>query len=729
MMSLLSFLGAGRKAKAKLTRQFAQLRLEQLEDRRLLATFTVGPTGNFGTLEQAINAAAAGDTLIVQAAGAPLGTGNATGATVNAATAAGSSTLVLNNPAAGAFNVGDVVQVGAAGTTEVLTIKSITTGATTTLTFTSNTRFAHAAAEATTEAGVGVTKQLTITGDPNAARAPITGTGFLLVSTGVSGVSLSHVAPTVGLWIDQGASKNTINDVGGTALIDNPYPNNATATPQPAVLANFGQVTSTTNGSDTVTNSTFTGIVNVNGNTTGTATSDSFSFDTLAGVVLFNADGTSLSNNTITGGVLIANGASTAVTLTGNTISGAQTVIINAKAVSGAVVVTQPAAATAVNVAIRGNTISTANVNQGIVLDLFQAANAGKNFTAAVEGNDLRNNKIGVLVSGDAQAGDASAFGTVDLGGGSLSNGGNNFKSFNAGSGTGGVGASFLAISAINGDGAGKATISAKNNSFSVADPTTVIQDFTHNKTVTNPVGVNGDGSITVTALSATDAFITAAYLDFLGRAAGASELTAWDSVFASGGSAAVANGIVRSAEALGRDVDRLYLRLLGRTSDSAGRAGWVGLLQRGGTIEQVIIGMVNSAEFANRLQTTGFNFTVQNTINDRFVTALYELLLGRGANIVEVNNWLGVLGNQGPNAVAAGIVNSLEFRQAVVSRLYGLPVTPAVTAVNMLGVPNLLRRQLNPPFSDINANANTGLGILSLEAAFTAGGEFQANG
>jgi hypothetical protein len=707
MMSLLSFLGAGRKAKAKLARQFAQLRLEQLEDRRLLATFTVGATGNFLTLEQAINGAAAGDTLVVQAGGAALGTG--TGASkLAAATAVGDTTVTV--AASAGYQQGDVVAIiKAAGFLEFLTIAKVVDA--THLQFTSGVRQAFAGTENVTEAGVGITKQLTITGDPNAARATLTGADrSLFVSTGVNGVNLSHLTMPAGfagigaLTIDQGSSKNSVSDIGTTSLLDNPY---ATA-----------DVSSTTNGSNSFTNSTL-GFVTVLGNKAGTPTNDTFSFDTITDLGLVNADGTSVSNSTIgNDGVDITGG--TTVSLTGNTITtgGAPGVIVG-----------QPAAATVVSVAIRGNTISTGNKSSGIEFILFPGANAGKNFSATVEGNDLRNNKFGVAISGDKQAGDTAAFGAIDLGGGGSSNGGNNFKSFTAGAGTGSVAAGFLAISASNGDGAGKATISAKNNSFSVSDPTTVIQDFTHNKTVANPFGVPGDGSITVTALSATDSFITAAYLDYLGRAAGASELTAWDSVFASKGSAAVALGIVRSAEALGRDVDRLYLRLLARTSDAPGRAGWVSFLQGGHTIEQVIIGMVNSAEFANRLQTTAFGFSVQNTINDRFVTALYRLLLGRGVNIVEVNAWLGVLGNQGPNAVAAGIVNSLEFRQGVVSRLYGLPVTPVATAVNMLGVPNLLRRQLNPPFSDINANANAGLDILSLEAAFTAGGEFQANG
>src|SRR5262249_38852912 len=58
-----------------------------------------------------------------------------------------------------------------------------------------------------------------------------------------------------------------------------------------------------------------------------------------------------------------------------------------------------------------------------------------------------------------------------------------------------------------------------------------------------------------------------------------------------------IVRGVMRSAEGLGAVVDHLYLTLLGRASDPAGRAGFVSFLQSGRTVEQAITSILTSSE------------------------------------------------------------------------------------------------------------------------------------
>jgi hypothetical protein len=689
-MSLL-FKTKKRKVKDARLERRARLEFDRLEDRTLLATFTVGAGGNFLTLQAAITAAAAGDDLVILPGGASLGTGTGASAVVGAF-AAGSTQITL--AANAGYQIGDVVSVTpAGGFQEFLTIKSV--DAANKITFTTATRQAFAGGEAVVEQGTGITKQLSISGDPGANRPDLTPVGAantLFISSGVTGVSISNVdvgfAGGSNLTIDQGSSKNTITNVGVTTLTDNPYPN--------------AKVATTTNGQNTISFSTIGAGLVVNGNTTGTATNDVIANNNITnfagiGVDLQNADGTSVDQNVITAtaggtGVRIQNGAATTISITRNTINAS---------VDG-VAATQPAAATVVSVNVSNNVINTGSAGNGVNLDIFNGVDAGKKFSATVFGNDLRFNKIGLLAKGDNQGADTSA-GTINA------DNSNDFRTFNATQAAGG----FFAISLQETGAAAKGALSAKNNIFAAGvDPNAVVQDSDSN------AGAVGQGQITVTALSAAQTNVADAYFAYLGRHGTTDEYDFW----APQSNEAIAAGIANSSEAQGFRVDGVYRVLFGRNADSGGKSFWVSFLTTGGTVEDFLVGLLNSSEFQNRLPILGFGFTNQNTVADQFVTALYFVCLGRAPTTDEVAFWLGVAGNQGTGAVAQGIVTSLEFRTRCVSRLYGVGGQPAL--VNAL-FPNVLQRLLTPQPSEINFWATTTLNLQQIAIAITASPEF----
>ncbi|MBI6925127.1 DUF4214 domain-containing protein [Pseudomonas putida] len=101
--------------------------------------------------------------------------------------------------------------------------------------------------------------------------------------------------------------------------------------------------------------------------------------------------------------------------------------------------------------------------------------------------------------------------------------------------------------------------------------------------------------------------FVRELYTSVLGREADEAGLDAWVSQLFNGASRAdVAKGIVGSAEAVEKSnsdfVDSLYQSALGREADAAGKAGWVSVLENGGSHADVALGIVGSAEAADHI-------------------------------------------------------------------------------------------------------------------------------
>lgn len=96
--------------------------------------------------------------------------------------------------------------------------------------------------------------------------------------------------------------------------------------------------------------------------------------------------------------------------------------------------------------------------------------------------------------------------------------------------------------------------------------------------------------------------WVTRLYGHILNRTASAQDIEYWTGRLATGSTrTAVTWGFLTSAERLGTVVDGYYQRLLGRSIDAGGRASWVGALQSGTRLEQVIGSLVASDEYINR--------------------------------------------------------------------------------------------------------------------------------
>jgi hypothetical protein len=203
--------------------------------------------------------------------------------------------------------------------------------------------------------------------------------------------------------------------------------------------------------------------------------------------------------------------------------------------------------------------------------------------------------------------------------------------------------------------------------------------------------------------------FVQALYNDFLGRNGSEAELDSWVNLLPTLGQAAVANDIIRSHESLTHLTDGLYVQLLGRSAAGGEEQFWVTSLEHGATQEQVITGMLASAEFATHANTLigGIN------PNANFVQALYQVLLNRTGSASDVNGWVNALPAVGNAGVASAFRSSMEFRTDVVTGLYT----------------SLLDRTTAPSAAEVAGWVNSSLDILSIDVAFASSREYFQNG
>src|SRR5205823_8901708 len=106
---------------------------------------------------------------------------------------------------------------------------------------------------------------------------------------------------------------------------------------------------------------------------------------------------------------------------------------------------------------------------------------------------------------------------------------------------------------------------------------------------------------------------------------------------FLAAGAKAVAQGIEGSFEGRRHLVESWYGRFLARRPSDGEAQGLVDQLAAGAGEEQVLGGLLASDEFFNRAQT----LVPSGTPNERFVRALYQLLLERPAGPSELTGWL----------------------------------------------------------------------------------------
>jgi len=161
--------------------------------------------------------------------------------------------------------------------------------------------------------------------------------------------------------------------------------------------------------------------------------------------------------------------------------------------------------------------------------------------------------------------------------------------------------------------------------------------------------------------LTANERFVQALYLDNLGRPGVKAELDEWVAMLDASAAAqsAVTSAIVDSPEARDRLVKSWYVSFLGRQATNAEELGWVNALLAGQSEETVLSGILASTEFYNRAQALSFT----GSMDQRYIDALYILLLGRNPGDAETAGWVSVLPQLGGQGVALDFLDSTEFR------------------------------------------------------------------
>jgi len=374
---------------------------------------------------------------------------------------------------------------------------------------------------------------------------------------------------------------------------------------------------------------------------------------------------------------------------------------------------------TKLNAQILNNRLDTGGLGIGILLDVNDAANAGENFSAKVQGNDFHWNAIGMLVDGDRTA-TATALGTIDAGVGSLNSlGGNNFRSFTQPSSSAGSG---FAIYLANGGFATTDTVSAQNNLWTTTAPTQVVKDSANNTAAGGWAPGEGRGTVTVggSQLTGNQQFVQSLYNEFIGRSASLTDVNFWATKIDLGTSTRqqVATGIIASQEAYSYFVDGLYHSILQRSPDTAGRNAWVSQLMAGASKESVSASLTASDEYFSRLQLMSLE-AVPLPLNrtggvgdEAYVTSLYQTYLQRLPTNAEVSSWLaaGPMNSSRRLSTAQSILASSEFRTVLVQDdLYY----------------RMLNRRSPPTSTEVTSWVNSGLPLTQLQIAFASTDEY----
>jgi hypothetical protein len=316
-------------------------------------------------------------------------------------------------------------------------------------------------------------------------------------------------------------------------------------------------------------------------------------------------------------------------------------------------------------VQINDNAISTQNLGTGIRMTMTQ----DNEFSVIVFGNDFHGNRVGVSITGDGTTGVASQA-HIDMGGG------NDFRSFSPPASATGA--------AIVLQNAPTTTVFAERNLFT-GDPTKVV--------------FASSGTIDVSSFLVGDAaFTQALYTRVFGRVASQTEILFWVKSVSTQGRTGVANSILRSSEGLGPIVDQFYLKFLGRQSDAAGRAAWIGFLQNGGTQEQMETAFLVSPEYLSHIDTD-------------FVQSLYINIFGRTGSASELAFWNNNIQKLGLTGVANGFVLSAENRANTITRYFQ----------------TLLHR--TPSSAEIAPTVNSTTDLLTVELGILSTTEFFNNG
>jgi uncharacterized protein YkwD len=215
-----------------------------------------------------------------------------------------------------------------------------------------------------------------------------------------------------------------------------------------------------------------------------------------------------------------------------------------------------------------------------------------------------------------------------------------------------------------------------------------------------------GGSNYRLNFIAGSESYVGHLYETVLGREASAAEVALWTPALTGpGGRAAVASGIEHSGEARTRLVRSWYATYLGRQAANGEEQGWVTSLLNGASEEDVLTAILSSQEFydrASRLSSSG-------TGDQRYVTALYSLVLGRQGSPNEAADWLAPLASVGRSAVASAFLRSGEYRTDLIVADYSV----------------VLHRQSAPSATEVATWQASGLDTTNLRVAFEVSGEF----
>jgi beta-glucosidase len=186
--------------------------------------------------------------------------------------------------------------------------------------------------------------------------------------------------------------------------------------------------------------------------------------------------------------------------------------------------------------------------------------------------------------------------------------------------------------------------------------------------TVDDSHGGTATANVTVTVtppadVAAIHAYVTAVYQDLFGRDSDPTGLATWTTALQNGTPyEEVANAITSSREFRSGLITNAYARYLGRAPDAGGLENWLLAMQNSMHIEQMQAGFIASQEF----------YQQAGSDDRRWITRLYETVLGRSSDAAEVDFWEARLrAGASRYDVAIGFVYSTEYLAGVVDGYY----------------------------------------------------------
>jgi hypothetical protein len=164
-----------------------------------------------------------------------------------------------------------------------------------------------------------------------------------------------------------------------------------------------------------------------------------------------------------------------------------------------------------------------------------------------------------------------------------------------------------------------------------------------------------------------------------------------------------VAEIVKESSQFLARIVRGFYQRYLGRDPENGEDAGWTNMLLGGDKEETVLSAFLSTREFSQRAEA----LVPAGTPDERFLSALYQLVLGRAAEPAELESWLQGASLDRQQASLA-LVRSIEFRTQQIAgflqEALSREATPseleiwANTPFDLLSIRNLIRSTSENP-------------------------------